>query len=85
MPLQIITQESNLKFDLCYLSDGVIEVSCENEADVSIFKTINFNREEIENQLIEKGYNIVYKDYPGGHEFKVWRAALLDFLPLLWR
>ena len=36
-------------------------------------------------ELIEKGYNIIYKDYPGGHEFKVWREALKDFLPLLWK
>ncbi len=57
LPMQIITQESKLKFDLCYLSDGVIEVSSENEAGVALFKTINFNREDIENQLNAKGYS----------------------------
>lgn len=36
-------------------------------------------------ELIAKGYNIVYRDYPGGHEFKVWRNTLMDFLPLLFK
>ncbi len=36
-------------------------------------------------ELINRGYNIVYRDYPGGHEFKVWRSTLLDFLPMLFR
>ncbi len=45
---------------------------------------IEYTKPQVE-ELISKGYNIVYRDYPGGHEFKVWRNTLLDFLPLLFK
>lgn len=35
------------------------------------------------NSLAEKGYHVLYKEYPGGHEWNVWRPAARDFVKML--
>jgi enterochelin esterase family protein len=30
--------------------------------------------------LIAKGYDVTYREYPGGHDFYVWRGLLPDGL-----
>ena len=36
-------------------------------------------------ELTEKGYSVVYKEYPGGHEWNVWRPAARDFMKMIFR
>ena len=36
-------------------------------------------------QLRERHIDLVYKTYPGIHEWKVWRHSLIDFVPMLFR
>jgi enterochelin esterase-like enzyme len=35
--------------------------------------------------LKEKGINVRWSDYPGGHVFSVWRNQLNETAPLLFR
>ena len=35
--------------------------------------------------LSSKGYNVIYKEYPGGHEWNVWRPAARDFAQMLFQ
>jgi enterochelin esterase-like enzyme len=36
-------------------------------------------------ELADKGYNVEYHPYPGGHEWNVWRAGARDFIMKLFR
>lgn len=36
-------------------------------------------------ELAEKGYHIEYREYPGGHEWNVWRASVQDFLRMIFK
>ena len=37
-------------------------------------------------KLGEKGYKgVVWQQYPGGHEWKVWRRNLSDFVQLIFK
>jgi enterochelin esterase-like enzyme len=39
----------------------------------------------VTDQLRERNFHLVYKIYPGSHEWKVWRTSLIDFATLLFR
>ncbi len=36
-------------------------------------------------ELAQKGYNVVYRAYPGDHEWNVWRAAAKDFVRMIFK
>lgn len=36
-------------------------------------------------ELTEKGYNVIYREYPGDHEWNVWRAAAKDFIQMIFK
>ena len=61
------------KFDVIYLSCG--------EEDNRIDGMKDFKA-----KLDEKGYKgVVWEQYPGGHEWKVWRRNLASFVQLLFK
>jgi len=45
---------------------------------------VEANREPSE-KLIEEGYHIVNREYPGYHEWNVWRRCAFDMLQLLFK
>lgn len=40
---------------------------------------------ELQQQLRERHINVVFKNYPGEHEWKVWRRSLVDLAPMLFQ
>ena len=59
------------RFDVIYLSCG--------EQDNRIDGMLDFRQ-----NLEQKGYKgVVWRQYPGGHEWKVWRRNLSDFVQLI--
>jgi enterochelin esterase-like enzyme len=40
---------------------------------------------KVEEDLRSRGINLIFKRYPGAHEWKVWRHSLADMAPLLFR
>lgn len=61
------------RFDVIYLSCG--------EQDTRIDGMLEFK-----NKLEEKGYNgVVWEQYPGAHEWKVWRRNLSAFVQQIFR
>ena len=40
---------------------------------------------KVEEELRSRKINLVFKRYPGEHEWKVWRHSLADMAPLLFR
>ncbi|MBS1877498.1 MAG: esterase family protein [Acidobacteria bacterium] len=60
----------NRKLKLLYLSCGTDDPRYNGQLDlVDVFK--------------QHGVNVIYRDAAGGHEWKVWRHLLADFLPRL--
>jgi enterochelin esterase-like enzyme len=53
--------------------------SCGNEDPRMPFQT------KAVEELKAKGINLVFKGYPGAHEWRVWRNSLVDFAPMLFR
>jgi enterochelin esterase family protein len=61
------------KFDVIYLSCG--------EQDSRIDGMLDFR-----DKLLDNGYKgVVWEQYPGNHEWKVWRRNLSAFVPLLFQ
>ena len=61
------------RFDVIYLSCG----EQDNRID---------GMKDFRDNLEKKGYRgVVWKQYPGGHEWKVWRRNLSDFVQLIFR
>jgi len=61
------------RFDVIYLSCG----EQDNRID---------GMKDFRGKLEEKGYKgVVWQQYPGGHEWKVWRRNLADFVQLIFK
>ena len=45
---------------------------------------VEANRESCR-QAVEKGYHLVHREYPGFHEWNVWRRCARDMIQLLFR
>jgi enterochelin esterase-like enzyme len=48
--------------------------------DVGEFEWLLHTNRHINNLLKEKGYNVTYREYPGGHNYTSWRDQLPDAL-----
>lgn len=73
VPGLLSTPDKFNKFDVIYLSCG--------EQDGRIDGMMQFR-----DDLISKGYNgVQWEQYPGGHEWKVWRRNLTSFVQLIFK
>lgn len=58
------------RFDVTFVACGLEDMRHE------------YTKEHVQ-ALRDKGFDVVYKAYPGGHEWNVWRMAIKDFMEMI--